>query len=113
VSGEPDGLSPVARWRNLVRDSGVDSTARLVAFVVSTYMHADGNGAFPSKATIARGCGLSSTRAVDAAINRLEAAGLLTVHRSPGHAPNVYEAAGMPRSKEHVTDDHNPLAYLD
>jgi hypothetical protein len=115
VTGEGDGLSPVARWRNHVRDSDADPTARLVALVLSTYMAADGNSAFPSKATLARGCGLTSTRAVDAAINRLEAAGLLTVRRSPGHAPNTYEAAGIPRpnAQEHMNDDHNPLAYLD
>ena len=110
MSGEPDGLSPVAAWRNFVRDSGVDPTARLVAFVLSTYMARNGNGAYPSRRTIAKGAGIG-VRAVDAAINRLEAAGLLAIERSKGHTSNTYAAAGIPRTKDHVNDD--PLGYLD
>lgn len=114
MSSEPgDGLSPVARWRNAVRDSDLDPSARLAGLVLSTYMGADANGAWPSKATIAAGCGFKSIRAVDAAINRLEEAGLLEVHRSSGHRPNVYrgivQTPSPPAPLSHARD---PLDYL-
>lgn len=116
MSSELAGLVPVARWRNLVRDSDVDSTARLVALVLSTYMSSTGNGAYPSKRTLADGCGLNSTRAVDQAINRLELAGLLAVHRSKGHNPNTYQALVPPPEtgpREPLNHDEDPLGYLD
>ena len=81
-------------WRNVLRDSEIDRTAKLVGFVISTYMDSHGV-AYPSKATIAAGAGLGAgRRAVDAAVDRLEAAGLLEIERSKGRRPCVYRAAG-------------------
>ena len=80
----------VAEWRNTVRESGLDRTAKLVAFVLSTYMSGEGV-AWPSKDTIAAGASLVP-RAVDAAIDRLEAFGLLDVERSKGRKANRYRA---------------------
>jgi hypothetical protein len=85
-------LPLVAVWRNTIRDSGLDKTAKLVAFVLSTYMDAHGR-AFPSKATLASGASLGEgRRAVDKAIVRLEEAGLLHVTRSKGRRPFQYRA---------------------
>jgi hypothetical protein len=53
------------------------------------------NGAgdtFVGKGTIAKGVSLRSVRAVDTAINRLEAAGYLGIRRSRGGRPNHYVA---------------------
>ena len=60
-------------WRDAIRDSNLDRTAKLVAFVISTFM--DGRClAWPSKTTIGDGAGLV-LRAVDRAVDRIEAAG--------------------------------------
>ncbi len=85
--------SVVNAWRDAIRDSELDRTAKLVAFVVSTYMGTTGQ-AWPSKATIAQGAGLGAgKRAVDAAVDRLEAAGYLRVGRSKGRRPFRYFVA--------------------
>jgi Helix-turn-helix domain len=81
----------VAKWRNAVRDSGMSSTTKLVGLVLSTYMSADGR-CWPSKQTIADGCGLGSRRSVDRAVDNLERAGLLAISRSKGHSSNGYQA---------------------
>jgi hypothetical protein len=89
--------SAVAVWRDAVRDSGLDSTAKLVAFCLSTYFDVSGRtygGRYsPSRTTLARGCSLSD-RAVDAALVRIEASGFLTVERTTGGnaRTNVYNA---------------------
>jgi hypothetical protein len=81
-------MSPVAHWRNALRDSGLDRTAKLVGFVLSTYM--DGRmAAWPAKTTLAQGASLGredqkGNTAVDNAIDRLEARGLLVVDRKRG-----------------------------
>lgn len=86
-------LSIPARFRNAIRDSELDPTARLVAFTISTYMDSRGL-AFPSKATIAAGAGLGKgRRAVDAAVDRLEAAGLVEISRSKGRRSFLYRAS--------------------
>ncbi len=81
------------QWRDAIRDSDeLDRTAKLVAFVLSTYMNGSGK-AFPSKGTIAAGAGLGSgRRAVDQAIVRLEAAGYLDVQRTKGRTSWRYTA---------------------
>jgi hypothetical protein len=78
------------QWRNAIRDSSMDATAKHTAHVISTYMNGAGDS-FPGKETIARGASLS-VRAVDEAIKRIEAAGFLKVVRSPGGRPNHYWA---------------------
>lgn len=133
-----DGLSPVARWRNLVRDSDLDSTAKVVGFVLSTYMSHAGV-AWPGKQLLAEGAGLAvaewfnekrnrverSTRAVDGALKRLQAAGLLEVDPpKPGRNSNTYRAIVAPLAT--ALNGHQPdltrdpdkltradLAYLD
>jgi hypothetical protein len=75
-----------------VRDSDLPSTAKLVAFVLSTYMDRNGH-AWPSKETIAAGASLSR-RAVDPAIDRLEGTGLIQVERSRSRRGNRYRARG-------------------
>jgi hypothetical protein len=78
-------------WRIAVCESDVDPTARLVALVLDTFMDKRGF-AWPSKEAIAQRAGLS-VRAVDGAIERLEAAGLLLVVHSRGRTSNRYQAA--------------------
>jgi hypothetical protein len=94
--------APLADWRNAVRDSTeLNATATSIAFVLSTYFTAEGLTGHdaahpsPSKMTLARGAKLRTrfkksdkpakgSRAVDTAINRLEAAGFLVVTRRRG-----------------------------
>jgi len=52
-------------WRNAVRDSDLDSTAKLAGHTLSTYMTGRGL-AYPSRETLARGASLA-LRSVDAA----------------------------------------------
>jgi Helix-turn-helix domain len=85
-------LSRTAVWRDAIRDAELDRTAKLVAFVIGTYMNAAGK-AYPSKRLIAEGCALGSgKRAVDQAVDRLEAAGYLRVRRSRGRVSFTYYA---------------------
>jgi hypothetical protein len=79
-------------WRNAIRDSELDRTAKLVAFVISTYLNGAGT-AYPAKDTIARGAGLGSgRRSVDQAVDRIEQAGYLEVTRSKGRRSFFYRA---------------------
>src|SRR3954451_12782786 len=81
-------------WRVALRDSELDSTAKLVGLVLSTYMNGRGD-CWPKKLTIAERTGLSK-RAVDGAIQRLEAGDFLRVEPSKKHPyhrrPNKYFA---------------------
>jgi hypothetical protein len=100
VSG-PDGrekqLSLVAHWRNVIRDSGLDRTAKLVALVLSTYMDAGGY-AYPSLATLAEGANLGAgCTAVKDGLARIEAAGLLVINRRRGRFGWSYQAL-IPRA---------------
>jgi hypothetical protein len=90
MSGE---RHPLAEWRDSVRDADrevLDRTAKLVAFVLSTYMNGAGH-AFPGKRTLAAGASLSK-RAVDTAIAKLEEEGFLTITHSRGHHRHSYQA---------------------
>jgi hypothetical protein len=93
-------MSAVPRWRDALRDSDLDRTAKLVGFVLSTYM--DGRGvAYPAKTTLAEGASLGregqkGNTAVDTAIDRLEASGLLVVDRKRGRRGFLYTAV-IPR----------------
>jgi hypothetical protein len=116
----------LARWRDAIRDSNLDGTAKLVGFVISTWWDRNGNGAYPSKPTIAAAASLRSPRAVDEAVHRLEAAGFLDVSRSKGRSSNRYSAtlptphdgagstmhadAGLPRIPVHGLTDFNPAS---
>src|SRR5581483_8217451 len=85
--------SLLADWRDAIRDSGLTRTEKLVGLTLSTYMSAEGR-AYPSKETLARGCSLSD-RAVDRAVDVLEAAEFLEVRRTRGGngRSNLYIAA--------------------
>jgi len=85
-------LSIPARWRNAIRDSDLDRTAKGVAYTLSTYMNGAGE-AFPSKDTLAAGAGLGSRRSVDVAVDKLEAEGFVTILRSRGRRSFRYRAA--------------------
>jgi hypothetical protein len=81
----------VAVWRDAVRDAQeLDRTAKLVAFILSTYMNGHGS-AWPSQDTIAAGASLTD-RAVHTATVRLERAGFLEVERSRGRSSHQYVA---------------------
>jgi Helix-turn-helix domain len=82
------GRSALADWRNAVRDSNLDTTAKTVAFVLSTYMDRAWR-CFPGQDTLARGCSLSDT-AVRGGTRRLEQAGFLAVEWSKGRSPHRY-----------------------
>jgi hypothetical protein len=80
-----------AIWRDAIRDSALDRTAKLVAFVLATFMNRQGH-CYPSQDTIAAGGSLTD-RAVHLATSRLERSGFLTVERSKGRSSHSYLAA--------------------
>jgi len=80
----------LADWRDALRDSALDSTAKVVGYTLSTYMNRDGV-AFPAKTTIATKASLSR-RAVDGAIARLELGGFLIVTHRRDRRGNSYRA---------------------
>jgi hypothetical protein len=86
--------SKVAVWRDTLRDSKLDRTAKLVGLTLSTYMDRQGL-AWPSQDTIAAGASLSD-RAVCLATERLESAGFLEVERSRGRSSHRYAATLPP-----------------
>jgi hypothetical protein len=77
-------------WRDAIRDSTLDATAKAVAWTLSTYMNGRGE-AWPSKNTLAVGAS-KSKRAVDGAIVRITRAGYLDVSQSKGRSSNRYQA---------------------
>lgn len=86
MSSTRKGLSAV--WRDAIRDSDLDRTAKAVAFVLSTYV--DGRGqAFPSLETLAAGASVTA-RSVYPALARLEGNGFLYVQRSKTRRGNRY-----------------------
>lgn len=78
-------------WREQLCESNLDSTAKLVGFVIATWMRADGTGAYPSRRRISERASLGQ-RAVDRAIYRLEDSLLIAVSRSKGRSSNTYQA---------------------
>jgi Helix-turn-helix domain len=80
-------------WREAIAESELDATAKLVAHTISTYMNGGGDS-WPGKDSIAKRASLGK-RAVDRAIDRLEAEAYLHVQRSKGgrRRPNHYWAA--------------------
>jgi hypothetical protein len=69
-------------WRKAIRESDLDSTARLIAYTLSTWLNGKGR-AYPSREEIAAGAGVGVTT-VDRALRRLEEAGFLDVERTRG-----------------------------
>jgi hypothetical protein len=71
-------------WRHAVRDSALNSVAKLVGYTIGEYANAKGE-AYPALTTIARGASLGRRgNAVKAGIECLAEAGLLTVERRRG-----------------------------
>ena len=112
----------IPQWRDALRDSELDRTAKLVGFVLSTYMDARG-AAWPAKTTLARGASLGrepapggerrkGNTAVDTAIDRLEAAGLLDVDRKRGRRGFHYTAL-IPRGYVGLTHEESHAATGD
>jgi DNA-binding transcriptional ArsR family regulator len=109
------GLSPLFTWRSAVTDvdSGLESSSRLVALVLSLYMSEAGSSAFPSADTLAQRTGLSRST-VRTHLDRLEETGWLAVSHQGRRAglrggrchPNVYEA----RIPEEEVADDRPLS---
>jgi DNA-binding transcriptional regulator YhcF (GntR family) len=64
-------------WPRLLRRSRLSKTARLVGFVIATYLNAAGE-CWPSVATIAKGAGVSEST-VHRAIRELRRSGYLWV----------------------------------
>lgn len=78
-------------WRQAICAAEMDTTAKLIAHTLSAHMNAAGD-TFVGKETLRREAGFTSTRTVDLAIQRLEAAGFLLIVRSKGGHPNHYLA---------------------
>ncbi len=90
--------SAVIVWRDALRDSRLNSTAKLVGLVLSTHMTAGGDGAYPSQDTLARETSLEK-RAIYRATRRLEEAGFIAVTWSRGRASHRYRAT-LPTATE-------------
>jgi hypothetical protein len=69
-------------WRNAVRDSDLDSMAKLAGHTLSTFMDSRGR-AFPGLTTLAAGASVD-VRTLKRAIGRLELRGFLNVQRTKG-----------------------------
>jgi Helix-turn-helix domain len=99
----------LAKWRNAVRDSELlDSSAKLTALTLSTYMDKDGL-AWPAKTTLATKAGLGA-RTIDRAIAKLETFNFLLVDHATGYrrGGNTYRAV-IPNSVM-VADSNASLA---
>jgi hypothetical protein len=88
------GKSVPQVWRDAVRDSSLDSTAKGVAYALTTWMNLQGH-AFPGRAALAAGAGYT-VRTIDRAVPRLEKAGLLRVVRNGGRSKANYYIALLP-----------------
>ena len=92
--------SVVAVWRDAVRDSELDRTAKLVGHTLSTYANANGT-AYPSRRVLAEGASLGrGLRAVDAALRKLQDAGFLAIERSRGRSSHGYTLTLPPTAHE-------------
>ncbi len=86
-------------WRWAIRDMPLDKAAKTVAWALASRMNKRGS-CWPSKSRLVEDTGYT-IRTVDAAVRRLEIAGLLEVRRRPP-APNLYMAR-LPRNHCGVT----------
>jgi len=76
-------------WQRELREAGLDPTAKLVGWCLSTYM--DGAGrAQVGRTTLARSCGVSMST-VRRALGRLERSGLVAVDHGGGADVNRYQ----------------------
>lgn len=103
---------PVIIFRNAVRDSEeLSSRAKLVAFVLSTYMDAEDLTCFPSVPTVAKGAGYSKRVPVQKALGELVKVGALCREIGGGHRPSHYEGQlpeWQPVADEDQASDEQP-----
>ena len=84
-------------WRTALRSSDLSWKAKLVGFVLSTHMDAQGGSCFPAIPTIAREASISE-RSVQTGLRELERAGVVVTERrggrrlGGGYASNTYRA---------------------
>lgn len=83
MPAEPSVRPLVFEWRVGIRESSLGPLAKLVAYTLGTYMHADGTNAYPSNRTLAASCGLS-VRSVQNELARLEDAGWIVANAPRG-----------------------------
>jgi hypothetical protein len=87
-------------WQTTLCESELSSTARLVGFVLSTYLSAkNGPLCWPSRLTLAKGAGLG-LRTVDKAIVELESGGFVEIERSRGRSSHTYCVTLSPTAQE-------------
>lgn len=75
-------------WWQAVRASSLPPRARLLAFVMSTYMDPDGTRCWPGQDALAAGCGWSDARSVRKAMQVLVAEGFVQVEPFSGPRPD-------------------------
>lgn len=99
-------MSLLFDWRKAIAASELPPTQRLVAFVLSLHMRADGDSCYPSMATIGLEAGLGE-RAARNAVRGLEGAGFLEL---------VYGRGGQGKANEwraRLPDTRHPGAAFD
>lgn len=103
--------APARRWDwiRALRESELDSTARLVAFTLSFHMDSDGTHAYPGPALLARESGLS-LRSVKAKLRDLERAGWIECVKrgrssANGRSANRYRATLPTRAGDAPVQD--------
>ena len=90
-------MKNIFAWQRAMRDSPeLDATARLVGFVLATYMDKDGR-CYPGQARLAEGIG-RSVATVRRGLRTLEAAGFLVTQRGGRGTCNRYRGV-IPRTE--------------
>ena len=69
-------LNAFFSWQQAIRDSAIEPTTKLVCYTIGTHVAADGSGAYPSYATIAKESGLNRSTVIKH-VKLAAAAGLL------------------------------------
>lgn len=86
-----NGKTFLIKWRDALAASDLPPSARLVGFVLSIHMDAEGGSCFPSTRLLADETGLARNT-VMGAVDELEDNGLLEVERGGGHRASRYQA---------------------
>lgn len=104
MASSGSGTPPIIIFRNAIRDSEqLSSRAKLVAFVLSTYMDAEELTCYPAVATIARGAGYSKRRPAQRGLDELEEAGVLDREVGGGRNTSHYQGV-LPYKWQQVRD---------
>lgn len=81
------------RWCDAIRDSHLPANAKVVAFVMATYMNARGE-CWPSRATVARGAGVAPSTVQRMIGEHLAGTWLVPAIAEPGKRKAAGRAAG-------------------